>query len=128
MNTTKTIGLLTIVALMALPLGACGGSNKSAEEQVKDQTSKLYKLTDEERSLATANAKKYFEQTWPVNGGKTVQGKLINCRPTDSNKNGLVSCTGYIADVNTGNLVEKTVYAGYRPDLVGVSDQDTVAP
>ena len=116
--------ILLGLVVPALALGACG-QQKTAEEQVKEQVATSYALTADERSLASANAKKYFEQSWPVNIGEPKNGKLINCRPTDSNKNGLVSCNGYAVNLK-GELFEKTVYAGYTPSVVGVSDQDTV--
>ena len=113
-----------VLVVAVLTLSSCS-SNKSAQEEVNEQVSKVYALTADERSLADANAKKYFEQQWPTNNGESKPGKFIACRPTDSNKNGLVSCDGYIVNVK-GELSNKRVYAGYRKDLVGVSDEDTV--
>jgi len=118
----------TIIALSLLSVSILScGKPPTATEQIQKNLSNVYPLTDEERALADANAKKYFEQVWPVNQGEPKQGKKLNCRPTDSNKNGLISCTGYVVNLK-GEYVEKTVYAGYRPDVVGVSDQDTVQP
>ena len=118
--------LVSAIALSLLALGACGKA-PTAQEEVEKSMTKIYALTDEERSLAKANAKSFFEQNWKTNTGDDKKGQLINCRPTDSNKNGLVSCTGYKVNLK-GELQEITVYAGYRPGLVGVSDQDTVVP
>ena len=46
-------------------------------------------------------------------------------RPSDSNNNGMVSAIGTIPRVN-GGYEETKVYCGYRKDLVGCSDEDTV--
>lgn len=119
------IALATITVLA--PLAACG-PEKSAKEQVDHQVSKVYALNDEERDLAIFNAKNYFEQAWPLNEeGKSRKGKLIECRPTDSNRNGLVTCSGYV--VTPENVLTMQVrYAGYRKDIVGTSDVDMVKP
>ena len=116
---------LILVVTVAIALGACS-EKKSTEQRVQQQLSSQHALGDEERSLAKANAKEFFERSWPSNAGTTVQGQFINCRPTDSNANGLVTCTGYAGDVNTGRLVERTMYCGYRKELVGCSDKDTI--
>lgn len=119
----KRIALL--LGLTLLTITSVGCTQKTAKESVDDQLQNVYPLNEKERALADANAKKYFEKPWPVQDAEPKQGTFINCRPSDSNKNGLVSCNGYV--VNTrGQLVEKTVYAGYRPELVGVSNEDTV--
>jgi hypothetical protein len=113
-----TIGLILVLT---------GCSSGSPEQQVKEQLDKVHPLNDKERGLADANAKKFFERPWPVNTDKlTVNGTFIACRPSDSNNNGLVTCTGYKADVNTAQLVEVKKYCGYRPELVGCNDEDTV--
>ncbi len=123
----RTLLSLASAPVLVLGLVACGDSSKTAKEMVDSQLATVYPLTAEERSLAIANAKRYYEQEWPTNNGTKLKGTFINCRPSDSNTNGLVSCTGYIVNTN-GQLLEKTVYSGYRPDLVGVSDVDTVNP
>lgn len=121
----KHLTTLIFTALILTGLAACS-EKQNTEQRVQQQLSSQHALTDEERSLAKANAKEYFEHAWPNNAGKTVQGTFISCRPTDSNANGLVTCTGYVGDINTGNLVERTQYCGYRKELVGCSDKDTV--
>lgn len=106
---------------LAVVLTACNSG--TPEQQIKRQESLVKVLTPEENALAAANAKAYFEQMWPTNEGKDKKGKFINCRPTDSNANGLVSCSGYVVDTD-GVLQTATVYGRYFGQ--GVSDQDTV--
>lgn len=104
-------------------LSACGDGNVTAEQKVSQQVNKVHALTDSERPLADANAKKFFEQPWAPAGGKS--GQFIACRPSDSNYNGLVTCTGFIPQPQ-GGFAEVKRYCGYRPELVGCSDEDTV--
>jgi len=118
----KTIVCIAILATLA----ACSKAPQTTEQRVQQQLSSQHALVDEERNLAKANAKEYFEHGWPTNAGNTVPGTFISCRPTDSNANGLVTCTGYVGDINSGRLVERTMYCGYRKELVGCSDKDTV--
>ena len=122
----KTVATLLCLMFPLYGLTGCGGP--SAETQVKSQLAKVHPLSDKERALADAGAKKYFNHPWPTNdpAKKTVDGSFIACRPSDSNYNGFVSCTGYKPSVETGALSEITMYCGYREDLVGCSDQDTV--
>jgi len=75
-----------------------------------------------------ANAKTFFEKEFPVivNGQRsTDRGVFLECRPSDSNFNGLVTCKGQVPQIN-GGFREITRYCGYTPDLVGCSDEDTV--
>ena len=122
----KTVATILCFTLPLYALTSCG--EQSAETQVKSQLTKVHPLTDKERVLADGGAKKCFNHPWPTNdpAKKTVDGNFIACRPSDSNFNGLVSCTGYKPNVDTGALSEVTMYCGYREDLVGCSDQDTV--
>lgn len=112
--------LLTLVVILA----ACGPA-PSAQDKVQAQMAKVHPLADSERALAEANAKAFFNRPWTHAGGKS--GAYIACRPSDSNFNGLVTCTGFIPQPD-GTMPEMTRYCGYRPDLVGCSDQDTVKP
>lgn len=121
MKKTFILSLIAGAALAAT-LAACGPAATPADK-VKDQLSKVHALTDDERALANANAKKFFEQPWLPAGGK--QGQFIACRPSDSNYNGLVTCTGYIPQAG-GSMPEIKRYCGYQPELVGCSDEDTV--
>jgi hypothetical protein len=123
----KALVTLILTAALSLFLTACE-KPQTVEQKINSQLSSLHALSDEERALANANAKQFYERSWPNDAGRTVQGQLIACRPSDSNANGLVTCTGYVADLKTGSLVEKKMYCGYRKDLVGCSDQDTVLP
>jgi hypothetical protein len=111
----------TLLSLALIPLlVACG---KSAEQKVAEQTEKTHALTADERNLASINAKQFFEKEWLPAGGK--RGQLISCRPSDSNFNGLVTCTGFVPQAS-GAFTEVKRYCGYRPELVGCSDEDTV--
>lgn len=117
----KKIFLTAIVAVSAALLSACG--QQTNEQKVAAQTSKVYALTDAERNMASINGKQYFEKEWLPAGGK--RGQLINCRPSDSNFNGLVSCNGFVPQPN-GTFAETKMYCGYHAGLVGCSNEDTV--
>ena len=114
---------LIVVSILTI-LTACG---ETPEQQLKTQESKVHTLSPEQLNIANANAKAYFEQLWPFSDSnsdrKEAKGKLLNCRPTDSNFNNLVSCTGYVVDTN-GVLQPATIYSRYVGQ--GTSDQDTV--
>jgi hypothetical protein len=110
-----------LVVLAVFAIAAC--SQKSADQKVADQVSKVYPLNADERNMASINAKQFFEKEWLPAGGK--RGQVISCRPTDSNYNGLVSCTGFIPQQN-GSFAEVKRYCGYKPEVVGCSDEDTV--
>jgi hypothetical protein len=112
---------VSLLTLFAITLSGCG--EKSAEDKVKEQASKVHALTEDERALANANGKAFFEKPWAPAGGK--QGQFISCRPSDSNFNGLVTCSGFIPQPD-GSMPEIKRYCGYRADLVGCSDEDTV--
>jgi hypothetical protein len=119
--------LVAALVVSTALLAACG-KEATPEQKVVAQLSSQHALTDDERALARANAQDYFNRDWPSNAGVSKRGTFISCRPSDSNANGLVTCTGYVADINTGNLYEQTRYCGYRVELVGCSDKDTVIP
>lgn len=87
-------------------------------------------MTADERQLAEINTKQFFNKEFPVvdpitNQLTKVNGMWTECRPSDSNKNGMVTCCGMIPDVKNG-FKETTRYCGYRKELVGCSGQDTV--
>lgn len=105
-----------------LVLTACG-QQKSNDQKIAEQTGKVYALNDVERNMASINAKQYFEKEWLPAGGK--RGQLINCRPSDSNFNGLVSCSGFVPKPDA-TFAETKMYCGYKPELVGCSNEDTV--
>lgn len=120
-----------VFLMIGLMLAGCG--SKSAEDKVKETTSRVYPLNADERSLAAINAKTYFEREW-INAGN-ARGQFINCRPSDSNFNGMVSCTGMVPQPNgtptevaagAVKYAELKMYCGYKPELVGCSNEDTV--
>lgn len=116
----------TLIALAALTLAACA-KEETAEQKIQAQVKdKMYALNADERLMAQANAKNYFEKAWPGPGGAPKVGMFTSCRPSDSNFNGLVSCFGFLPNQQTDVMVETKRYCGYRPDLVGCSDEDTV--
>ncbi len=51
---------------------------------------------------------------------------LNNCRPSDSNFNGKVSCTGYVPNPLGAPKPyrDETVYCGYNTTIIGCSDKD----
>lgn len=128
----KKTYLMTASALLAMCLlSAC--SKPSVEERVKQNiTEGVHALGAEERQLAETNAKQFFNRSFP--NGKdaageltTAKGMFLDCRPSDSNANGMVTCHGIMPKM-TGGFDDKTTrYCGYRPELVGCSDEDTVA-
>jgi hypothetical protein len=112
--------------ILALSLTACV---PTPEEKIQSQlTEAIHSLKAEERILAEINAKQYFEKEFPVASGdsiKRVNGAFLECRPSDSNFNGLVTCRGKIPK-DGGGFSDVTRYCGYTKTLVGCSDQDTV--
>lgn len=122
-----------IMLLAAASLSVISGCKKSAEEKVTETVSNVHALTADERSMAEINAKKYFEKEWPVqmkaaDGSINLvkeRGALVNVRPSDSNFNGLVTSVGMVPQQG-GGFKEVKVFCGYKPALVGCSDEDTV--
>ena len=119
---------LLAVVIIGLSVTACG--SKSAEDKIVQQvTESVHALTADERPLAQANAKAFFEKEFPVQKDGSLgkeRGSFLECRPSDSNFNGLVTCKGLVPQV-AGGFKEVTRYCGYRKELVGCSDEDTVA-
>jgi hypothetical protein len=123
----KIYPALAFVLASALFVGC---TEKTTEQQIQESITKnVHSLTAEERPLAQANAKAFYNKAWPVKqdgiGLTTVNGVWTECRPTDSNKNGMVTCNGLVPQID-GSFKEVTRYCGYRKELVGCSDQDTV--
>lgn len=117
---------ITVLALASLALAAC--APKTQEEKVQAQLSSVHPLAADERQLAQTNAKQFFEKEWPVqsdSGVTQVRGYWLECRPSDSNANGLVTCVGKVPQFK-GGFSDVKRYCGYRPELVGCSDEDTV--
>lgn len=121
--------LKALVALFAFAMiAACG--QKSTEERIKEQiTEKVHALSADERLAAQTNAKQFYEkefpQVQPDGSMARTRGFFNECRPTDSNANGLVSCFGKVPNIN-GGYADVKRYCGYRPEVVGCSDEDTV--
>lgn len=120
---------LAAIALLAMSaLAACG--SQTAEEKIQSQiTEKVHALTSDERPRAVANAKGYYEKEFPViaNGQRsTERGAFLECRPSDSNFNGLVTCKGLVPQFS-GGFKEVTRYCGYTTKLVGCNDVDAVS-
>lgn len=119
--------LFLLVAVLGL--AACGGN--TAEDKIARQvTENVHALTADERPLAQTNAKAFFEKEFPVQSKDGTlskeRGAFLECRPSDSNFNGLVTCKGMVPNIS-GGFKEVTRYCGYRKELVGCSDEDTVA-
>jgi len=120
---------LFAVLVAVLFVTACG--SKSAEEKISKQvTENVHALTADERPMAQMNAKAFFEKEFPVQAKdgslSKERGAFLECRPSDSNFNGLVTCKGMVPQFG-GGFKEVTRYCGYRKELVGCSDEDTVA-
>lgn len=121
--------LLGAVVLGALVLAGC--SDKTPEQKINQQVSeKIHSLTADERILAETNAKQFFNREFPQvqPDGKmgSARGMFLDCRPSDSNYNGLVTCHGVLPTVQGGYNDKAVRHCGYTPKLVGCSDEDTV--
>lgn len=125
MKVSKLVVGLIISSVFALT--ACG--SKTAEEKITEQVQdSVHALTSEERPLAEINAKAYYDKEFPVQKGDdlvNIRGRFLECRPSDSNFNGMVTCKGLVPQTR-GGFAEVTRYCGYRKELVGCSDVDTV--
>ena len=125
----KKLHFLAIVS-MALSAWACS-EPQSAKQQVDRKIGQVYNLTAEERAMALANAKKFFEQPRP--DAENQSGYVAECKPSDSNKNGLVSCYGMIPKQYVINddgtkvargFEEQRRYCGYVANKVGCQRDD----
>lgn len=122
---TRLNFVAAVVAIAAL--AAC--SQQTAEQKVTANTSKVYYLKPEEVQLADIKAKQFYNKQWPQKqqDGSVGQtpGFFTECRPSDSNANGLVTCHGKVPNINGGyNDVDR--YCPYRPNMAGgCNDQDT---
>lgn len=113
---------LLLCVLAVLALSAC--SQKSAEQKVAEQVKeKQHALTAEERSRAEINAKNFYNK--PCIEASGANGQFNECKPSDSNFNGLVTCSGMVPQAS-GTYKEVVRYCGYTPELVGCSSEDTV--
>lgn len=121
---------IALIAVSAMSVTGCG-EKQTAEQRINDQVQeKVHALTAEERILAETNAKQFFNREFPQTQGdgtmRPVRGMFLDCRPSDSNFNGMVTCHGVMPLIN-GRFDDKvTRYCGYTPKLMGCSDEDTV--
>lgn len=112
--------ILLAVAFAALSVTAC--SKQTPQEKIQQQLDEnVYSLTAEDRQRAAINAKSYFEKEWSI--ANNQRGMLNECRPSDSNANGMVTCAGFIP-TQSGTFTEQKRFCGYTPKLVGCSDKD----
>lgn len=118
----SSIGLMAILSLGFVFTTAGCGDKKSATEQVAANVeSAAYVLTPEDLARAEANAKNFYNKEWVVAGGQRGQFNL--CKPTDSNKNGMVTCYGY-EPKGDGTFKQSTMYCGYDGKIGGCSPED----
>lgn len=110
-----------VILVVMLSTGILACSKKTNDDIKEENKQKVYSLTAEERSLALANAKKFFEQEWINADGQ--RGQVTECKPTDSNKNNLASCFGLLPQPEGGFKEEKR-YCGYVTEIVGCSKED----
>jgi hypothetical protein len=110
-------------ALSALAFAGCG--QKTQQQKIDDNLGNIYALNGDDRQMAEINAKKFYEKNWRTVGDASERGAFNYCRPSDSNANGLVSCFGTVPQLG-GGYKEIKMFCGYRKDLVGCSDEDTV--
>lgn len=118
------LGIVVMVSALSLSLSGC--SPKTTEQKIESAIKEnQHALTADERAMAAANASQYFEKAWTISEGR--RGQVTNCRPSDSNANGLVSCFGILpAPGPVGYQPESKIFCGYRPEMVGCSDKDGI--
>jgi hypothetical protein len=125
-NFTRILSIAILVSALFIQ----GCSQQTNEQRIQEQiTQKVHALGADERLQAQTNAKQFFEKEWPQ---KKQDGSIgrergfwNECRPSDSNANGLVTCFGKVPTLG-GGFEDVKRYCGYRPELVGCSDEDTV--
>lgn len=117
-------GILYLAAL-AICFTFVGCDSGSPADKVKAKADQKYQLTAEEALKAENSAKTFFSKTFPAGGTETKQGMFQECRPSDSNFNGLVTCMGYVPNIKSGQMELITRYCNYRADMVlGCSNED----
>jgi hypothetical protein len=118
---------LMIIAAMTVMCAVAACGQKTADEKINEQIKdKLHSLTAEERLMAETNAKQFFNKQFPAKDGEMKPGVWTECKPSDSNFNGLVTCSGYVPSQVKDIMDVVTRYCGYTKDLVGCSTEDTV--
>ena len=128
LTTKKHLSYAIAAAVIGLTgsLTACSenaGPPATATSITELVKAKQYPLKPDELQSAQINASSYFAQEWIDADNK--RGKLINCRPTDSNKNGKVTCTGKVPQPPHGQTyADVDMYCGYVPEINGCSNKD----
>lgn len=117
------------MACGTLSLTACGKATQD-ERIEKSMTQGVYALKADERQLAETDAKQFYNKPFPAMLEDGTQGfkngLWMECRPSDSNANGLVTCSGYVPSQTKKIMDVLTRYCGYRPLMLGCNDQDVV--
>ena len=121
------IALFAVLAAVVLMTG-CG--KETTEERIQKQiTESVHSLSADERNLAQTNAKQFYEKPWPARNPDgsigMANGYWSECRPSDSNANGMVTCFGKVPQI-AGGFADVKRFCGYRKELVGCSDVDNV--
>lgn len=113
--------MIAVSMLLLLFVAAC---SSSPEDKVKDKMKQMHPLTSEEQLKAENSAKQFFNKDFPAVGG-VKKGMFQECRPSDSNFNGLVTCLGYIPNQRHDIMDMATRYCTYSADMVmGCSNED----
>lgn len=116
------MGKIIVFLTLALITAAC---SSSPEDKVKAKMSQMHPLTAEEMLKAENSAKQFFNKEFPGPGGEMKKGSFQECRPSDSNFNGLVTCMGYVPSQQHTTMQLVTRYCTYRDDMVmGCSNED----
>ena len=111
-----------LVAVLISSLVVACSPPKTAEEKIKQKTEEsVYSLTADDRQRASINARAYFEKEWVI--ANNQRGMLNECRPSDGNFNGMVTCSGFVPS-QKGGFSEQKRFCGYTVKLVGCSDKD----
>lgn len=116
----SSIGLMAIISL-GLAFTGCADKKSATEQVAANVESAAYVLTPEDRARAEANAKSHFNKEWAI--ADNQRGQFNLCKPTDSNKNGMVSCYGYVPKPG-GTFKEDMMYCGYDGKIGGCSPDD----
>lgn len=120
----KTQTKILAIAVIAL-LTACDNNLPSS-----NGAGGAHNLSVDEMRRAEIIAGSYYSKDWPTGveqDGVLVmkKGVFISCRPQDSNRNWLVSCTGSIP--RGKGYIERTMYCGYgegKNAIVACNDKD----
>ena len=116
-----------LISLTTLVLAACGADNRPSANGSGDS----HNLSVDEMRRADIQSAAHFNKEWPAGPNsdgalQTKRGMHLSCRPQDSNRNWLVSCTGSVPN-NAGGWRQLTVYCGYGEGkfaIAGCNDKD----